>query len=331
MTNATTALSTIEEAEPTTDIERAKLSDSARRYAEASCAANTRRAYASDWRTFCAWADSFGLAALPADPRTVCEYLAHLADAGRKASTIERALTSISQAHELAQLDSPRLHPMVRKVRQGLRRTIGIAQDGAVPILLPELSAMCRAALEEGTVLGLRDAALLSFGFAAPLRRAELVAVHVEHLRMDGDRGYAVTLGKSKTNQKGEPRVIGVPYGSLRATCPVRNVRAWLSASQIDSGPLFRRVGRERRVGPGLSSGWVAQIVKLAAARAGLSDPDSYSGHSLRVGFVTVAHRAGKSTRAIMDQTGHNSADSMFKYTRSAQIWDDCAAEGLGL
>src|SRR4051812_34752177 len=38
----------------------------ARGYAEDSKAANTRRAYRADWRTFEAWCDVRGLAALPA-------------------------------------------------------------------------------------------------------------------------------------------------------------------------------------------------------------------------------------------------------------------------
>lgn len=47
-------------------------------------------------------------------------------------------------------------------------------------------------------------------------------------------------------------------------------------------------------------------LVQAAAARAGL-DPDAYSAHSLRAGFVTYAHLRGASERAIAHQTRHRS------------------------
>jgi hypothetical protein len=43
----------------------------ARRYADASRAASTQRAYASDWRRFAAWSLARGIATLPADPRII--------------------------------------------------------------------------------------------------------------------------------------------------------------------------------------------------------------------------------------------------------------------
>lgn len=39
-------------------------------YAAAAQAANTTRAYSSDWRQFESWCSRYGLAALPAEPHT---------------------------------------------------------------------------------------------------------------------------------------------------------------------------------------------------------------------------------------------------------------------
>jgi site-specific recombinase XerD len=74
---------------------------SAARYATEEKAAATKRAYLSDWRDFRAWCDGAKSDPLPASPATVAAYLAHLADAGLKASTIGRKLAAIAYAHRL--------------------------------------------------------------------------------------------------------------------------------------------------------------------------------------------------------------------------------------
>ncbi len=75
----------------------------ARAYVEASSSANTRRAYASDWKHFASWCRRQGLSPLPPEPQTVGLYITALASgsdmAGRKGatvSTIERRLSSLS-------------------------------------------------------------------------------------------------------------------------------------------------------------------------------------------------------------------------------------------
>ena len=52
------------------------LAETARDYAKASAAENTRRAYGSDWRHFSGWARRHGLPALPPDPQILGLYVA---------------------------------------------------------------------------------------------------------------------------------------------------------------------------------------------------------------------------------------------------------------
>jgi len=72
----------------------------------------------------------------------------------------------------------------------------------------------------------------------------------------------------------------------------------------------------------------VARISKKHVAALGL-DADQYAGHSLRSGLATSAAAAGKSERAIMDQTGHRSVTMVRKYIRSGSLFHDNAAAGL--
>jgi site-specific recombinase XerD len=290
---------------------------SAKSYAAASRSENTRKAYASDLEAFGAWCAESGLCSLPAEPGTVALYVAHMADAGRKAATIGRALVAISQAHKLAGYDSPRGHRAVREVMAGIRRTIGTAQKGKAPLPVAVLSAAASEGREDR--IGLRDRALLVVGFAGGFRRGEIVSLDVADLDFRAE-GLVVTLRRSKTDQEGEGRTIALPYGSNPGTCPVRVLRAWLDAAQITTGPVFRAVDRHDNVSPErLSDRSVANIVKAAAGRAGL-DAAAYSGHSLRAGLATAAARAGKSERVIMKQTGHRSERMVRRYIAGREL-----------
>ena len=143
--------------------------------------------------------------------------------------------------------------------------------------------------------------------------------------------GLVVTLRHSKTDQEGEGRRVGLPYGSRPETCPVRALQDWLAAGGIQTGPLFRAVDRHGRVGAGrLSDRAVALVVQRAATAAGL-DPARYAGHSLRSGLATAAAQAGVSERAIMAQTGHRALAMVRRYIREGSLFRDNAAAAVGL
>src|SRR4051794_19580292 len=78
----------------------------ARDYAAAARAANTVRAYRADWRDFTTWCDQLDLPPLPASGDTVALYLTSQAGT-KKTSTLQRRLSAISQAHQVAGLESP--------------------------------------------------------------------------------------------------------------------------------------------------------------------------------------------------------------------------------
>ena len=92
-------------------------------------------------------------------------------------------------------------------------------------------------------IIGTRDRALMLLGFAGAFRRSELVGLDVEDCSFGKD-GLTVSLRRSKTDQDGAGRKIGIPYGSNPETCPVRTVQAWMEMAGISSGPLFRSINR---------------------------------------------------------------------------------------
>jgi hypothetical protein len=76
--------------------------------ADTAAAIDQLRAYAADWRDFCAFAARIGRARLPAEPETVALYVADLTPRGRRPVTIARKLAEI--------------------VVDGTRRQLGVAQ-----------------------------------------------------------------------------------------------------------------------------------------------------------------------------------------------------------
>jgi integrase len=298
-------------------------------YARNSKAENTRRGYTSDWGHFTAWCASAGLDSLPATPETVALYISGLAET-HKPTTIGRHLASIAGAHKARGYSSPASmqNGAVSAVWQGIKRTHGTAQTQKAALLTPDLRAMVRTLTDR--LIGIRDRALLLVGFAGAFRRAELVGLNREDVEFSSD-GLVVTLRRSKTDQDGQGRKVGLPYGSNPETCPVRSLRAWVEASGIEAGPLFPSINRHRQVQPGRLSGTaVALIIKRHASAAGL-DPARFAGHSLRAGLATAAAIAGASERAIMNQTGHRSAAMVRRYVREASLFRDNAAARVGL
>jgi hypothetical protein len=61
-------------------------------------------------------------------------------------------------------------------------------------------------------------------------------------------------IRRSKTDQEGMGRKIGIPHGRTR-WCPVAGLDAWMTASGISQGAVFRPVDRHGRIHEGRLSG----------------------------------------------------------------------------
>ena len=139
--------------------------------------------------------------------------------------------------------------------------------------------------------------------------------------------GLRVTIRRSKTDQEGHGHVIAIPRGVI--ACPVTALKAWLEASGIAQGSVFRPVAKGGRIqATRLTDRSVADIVKAHAQRAGL-DPKLFAGHSLRSGFLTSAAARGASIFKMADQSRHKSMDTLRGYVRDAEIFKDHAGRGL--
>ena len=265
---------------------------------------------------------------LPASPETVALYVADIAS-NRAVATITRRLCSITSRHRasgFANSPAKAHHLVVSEIMKGIRRVFGTVQKGKSPLLTADIRRIvCNC--PSGT-RGDRDKLLILIGFAGAFRRSELAHMRIQDLTTYKD-GLVIDLPRSKTDQKGAGRKVGIPRCGKRATCPVRALEHWLSSTGISIGPLLRPVSKNGRVlARGLHPDSIGLIIKRAAARAGM-DVRSIAGHSLRAGCVTQAAKNGD--RQIMKQTGHKSVAMLQRYIRDLKVLEQNAAARLGI
>jgi integrase len=236
----------------------------ARDFARHSKAENTLRGYRGDWKDFCGWCGARELCPLPATPETVAAYIAECA--GRlKVGSIQRRLNAIAEAHKAVGVESPTSSGMVRNTLKGIRRTMGTAPVQKAAALTDDIRSM--VAVTDAGLIGSRDCAMILLGFAGAFRRSELVGLDIDDCRFGKD-GLTIILRRSKIDQDGAGRKIGIPYGSNPETCPVRTVQGWMEQASIVGGPLFRSITRHGHLRPGRLSGIdVARVVKKLAVR----------------------------------------------------------------
>ncbi|MBZ4039025.1 site-specific integrase [Novilysobacter selenitireducens] len=318
-------------------------------------AANTTRSYASALRYWAGWHRlRYGQPiALPVPEAAVVQFIVdHLArrgdDGGRvwelpaaadaqlqaaglkqkpgpfKHSTVVHRIAVLSKAHQLREAANPCEAPAVRHLlARGRRAAVkrGERPRKKTAITQTELEAMLATC--DDSLVGVRDRALLCFAFASGgRRRSEVAAADVADLRRLGPEAYVFHLGASKTDQDGTNANADKP---LLGTAAVA-LTAWLEASGVKSGALFRRLWGER-VGPALSGAAVAGIVQRRAQAAGLTG--DFAGHSLRSGFVTEGGRQGVALPALMAMTDHRAVASVIGYFQSGSAEQNPAARLL--
>lgn len=284
-----------------------------------SVADNTRRAYASDLAGFEAWGGT-----LPASDLMIAQFVADHASTHAPA-TLARWLVALGKAHRAAGYPDPARTELVQATLRGVQRNSAWQVGQAKPLLRDDLFAALDVMTDRSK--DVRDRTLLLTGFAGGFRRSELVGLNhsdVEHVR----QGIVIHLRRSKTDQAGMGRQIGIPHGRTRH-CPVTALDKLLERSPATAGPIFRQVNRHGQMLDRRLSGEAVSIIVKERIRAAMIEPDGYSGHSLRAGFATSAAQAGISSWKIRQQTGHASDAMLSRYIRAGELFIDNAAGAL--
>jgi integrase len=207
-------------------------------YVRESLAENTRTAYLSDLSHFENWGGR-----IPAAPETIAAYLVAHADT-LGVATLRRRLAALAKVHRSKGMENPTATELVKSTLRGLRRIKGTAQRQAKPLVKEDLILVLEAM--GNRLKDIRDRALLLVGFAGGFRRSELVSLDICDVAAVR-QGIVVTLRRSKTDQDGIGRKIGIPY-ARGSWCPVAALQQWVGESNITEGALFRPIDRHGRM-----------------------------------------------------------------------------------
>jgi len=239
-------------------------------------------------------------------------------------NTVRRRLSALSVLHAAKGVNednNPCLRDEVRRAFTRKRRENSEKNLPSVtqkdPLTKQQVWAMVEAC--EDDLAGIRDRAILAFGFASGgRRRSEISEARAENL-ITVDDGYVYQMPRSKTDQYGHGADVPV-LGDAAIL-----LDAWLSAGRISSGPLFRSIDRHGNIGEGLSDKSINLIVKKYVAMIGL-DPAKYGGHSLRSGFATESGLQEIDERHAMQLTQHKDRDMFDRYRRLGSAVNNPAA-----
>ena len=325
---------TAEALKPESDGSLASAKESARAYRSRAKADNTRSAYRSAVRAWCAWCATHGLNPLPASPLDVAAFLAQERDRGLAANTLDLRRAAIRFLHRAAGCASPTEDAHVAETLAGIRRDAPnpIKKRAATLTVLRELLAPIPVdASAPGGLAGLRDRALLLVGFAGALRRSELAGIRVADLERT-DRGFGLTLPRSKGSQSAAVTV-PLPYGKTEL-CPVRALSAWLAAASIAEGAVFRRLWLPPSAGgdgppalpvlgtEALTTRSIGRIVQARAAAAGFVGSE-FGGHSLKRGALSAGMEAGAHAAQLKRLGRHKSFDVLGEYLEFGNLFDN--------
>ena len=275
--------------------------------ADGAFSANTERALRGDTERFTVWCQAHSHRALPARAGTVIAYIEALARTHAPA-TVRRYVSSIATVHKAVGAPSPLENLTVKLALQRMHRRKGRRQTQVLGLTWALRRRLIEAPGER--LIHVRNRAMLAVAYDAMLRRCEVVALQVTDLMIEMDSTAALLVRRSKTDAEGAGALLYLHSDSVRL------VRAWLAGSGIDSGPLFRSLRKDGKVGDQLDPSRIPRIYKAMAQRAGLPGEvvKKLSGHSPRVGALQDMIAAGIEMPAILQSGRWKSAAMVQRY-----------------
>ncbi|AVC52696.1 site-specific integrase [Rhizobium leguminosarum bv. viciae] len=261
---------------------------------------------------------------MPADVDEDLRSQGFLRSAGPHApSTVRRRLANWSTLTKWRGFDgafaSPALKSAIRlAIRAVPRQRLRKSAKAVTGDVLAKLLATCAT----DSLRDLRDRAILMVAFASGgRRRSEIAGLRREQLTIeppieepDGPPllSLAIHLGRTKTSSGEENDVV---YLTGR---PVEALNAWMTAAKVESGSVFRGIGRwgtvsKRAIDPQSVNAIIKQRVEMAGLKAG-----EFSAHGLRSGFLTEAAIRNIPLLEAMEQSRHRSVQQASNYYNNA-------------
>lgn len=235
-------------------------------------------------------------------------------------ATVKRRLISLTIWHKMHDYQDP---CNTRKIKDLLAAMAKICdpQKKSKAITKTVLENLLKVCEGDG-LIGIRDKALLLFGFSSGgRRRSEIANAMLVDLESESTECYIYRLPKSKTDQEGKGHEVPLKGRAAQA------LQDWLNAAGITEGKIFRSIKKGGKcIGDSITAVDINRIVKKRCKEAGY-DPVLYSAHSLRSGFVTEAGKQGCPIGDVMQMTAHSNVNTVMKYYRAGSAINNKAAD----
>ena len=270
---------------------------------KASIAENTLKAYQRALQSLTAW-----LAGRTLSDALLANYITALHETGKSPATIGQVVAAVKW--QLKNQSNAPIQPMpiTQATLAGIRRKGRDRGRGQVDGLIwQDVERVCVYAETEGTLAGLRDAAMIRLMSDCLLRISEVVAVNVGDLKET-----TLVLRTSKTDLEGAGE-------ALYVCAATRNVLSqYQERAEITRGALFRHIRRGDHIQLNrLTPHSTRRIIKKRATDAGIEG--FISGHSLRVGSAVSLAQAG-ATVVDMQVAGRWKSSQMPAHYAKAEL-----------
>ena len=276
---------------------------------------NTKIAYRTYLSAWTAHAEKRGVAARPAHPAAVAEWLTTLADEGKSVSTLQVARAAIAAAHREAGLEDPTSTELVRRVLSGLAREA--AKQGRRPSQVRGLTSgdlqrilahFDRPGGPPPSRIVLRDLALVQVMRDGLLRRGEAANLIWGDITRVADGSGRLTIRHSKTDQEGKGAVMYLAPSTMAALERMRPPDAESHEAVF-----------------GLTGPHLSTRITALAKKAGLGP--GYSGHSCRIGMAQDLAAHGASLAQLMTAGRWTNPTMPARYTRNQAAANNAVAQ----
>ena len=265
-----------------------------------SKAPSTVKKYSGAFGRWKKWAASKPcLVAFPAKPIQVALYLSFLISKCRTSAPVEEAINALSWVHEVAVVEDPTTHPLVKQILAGAKRILAHKVSKKEPITAEILNQLVdKFITDDADLLVVRTITICLLGYAGFFRFDEIASLKESDVHIYSEH-MEVFVESSKTDQYREGA--WVPIARTRSrVCPVNMMERYCHLADIQGDGdkhLFKGLSRTKgghrlRASGGLSYTRVRELVLEKIAAIGL-DPKQFGLHSLRSGGASAAANAG--------------------------------------
>ena len=269
----------------------------------------TRRAYRSDLTDFFGTDEVTLTMALGVSFVGVNKYIAALEATGSKASTIRRRVAAIRGFFDwLEALGAVEKNPAHRQL---IRKVKSVRTKDRVLVVLT--SEQANQLLHTAQESNMRNHAMMATMLHCVLRRSEVAAMDVDHIRLIG-KYWIVDLPSTKG---GADQYVKIPDHVVEL------VEEHKEHYGIATGPLWRSHSR-RNPGGRLTPTSIYRIVRETALKAGLPE---IGAHTLRHTGCTLAIDNGASLQQVQTHARHKQIETTMVYVHQRDRLRDSAAD----